>query len=242
MGIYLKILNTSTLSIKLHSSAKHLAYSDVFMDCDEAYKFIFVFVTTQKMKVNVEKILRSIPSDEKVFRSTKRVSVIKAVDCVIALSKQGLDSQTIKNEIQKLLETYKLVKVKINEKAPESVELSISKNVNASDYYMWAEESRDYLTIILGLLVVTLVLGLFMYRIWPPWLKLLGKYVEYLIIAFFVFILLLAAIRLIVFGITYVFKYPGLWIFPNLFSDCGFFESFVPAYSWANVQSEEKEE
>ncbi|KAJ2101225.1 Translocation protein S62 [Coemansia sp. RSA 922] len=24
----------------------------------------------------------------------------------------------------------------------------------------------------------------------------------------------------------------GLWIFPNLFEDVGFFESFVPLYAW----------
>ncbi|KAJ2561930.1 Translocation protein S62 [Coemansia sp. RSA 1836] len=24
----------------------------------------------------------------------------------------------------------------------------------------------------------------------------------------------------------------GLWIFPNLFEDVGFFESFVPLYGW----------
>lgn len=194
------------------------------------------------MKVNTEKILRGIPSDEKIFRNMKRVSVIKAVDCIIALSKYGLDSQTIKNEIQKLLETYKLVKVKIDEKAPETVELSISKNVNASDYYMWAEDNRDYLTIGLSLLAVCLVLGLFMYKIWPPWLKRLTRFVEYLIIGFFAFILSLGAIRLVIFGITYVFKYPGLWIFPNLFSDCGVLESFVPAYSWGNLTNEIKEE
>lgn len=186
------------------------------------------------MSSNVEKILRNIRTEEKILRSTKRVSVVKAVDCVMALSKKGFDAQTIKSEIQCLLNEYVLVRVKINEKDSKSVVPAMGKNVSATDYYMWVNDSYDYKTLAISILCVALVLCITMYRIWPPWLKIGARYAQYVGMGLIVFILVLAFVRLVVFGITYFTTPPGLWIFPNLFAECGFFESFVPLSSWGD--------
>ena len=110
------------------------------------------------MAVNVEKILRGLETEEKIFRGTKRVQTIKAVECIKALSKQGLDAQTIKNEINSLLENYKLVKVRVNEKKTDSVDISISKNLGANDIYMWTEEKFDFITLFIGISVIFCVI------------------------------------------------------------------------------------
>ncbi|KAM0680500.1 Translocation protein S62 [Glugoides intestinalis] len=194
------------------------------------------------MAVNIEKALRGINSEEKIFRNAKRVSVIKAVDCIITLSKLGLDSQTIKVELQKLLEQYKLARVKLSEKNPGVVDIAISKNLNASDYYMWVEDSYDYGTLLLSLLCVVAILGLVMYRIWPPWMKIIGKYAQYFILFLIAALLFISIVRLIIYLISYLIYPSGFWLFPNLFAECGIIESFIPFSAWDNEELLQKKE
>lgn len=184
------------------------------------------------MAIDVEKILRNLPTEEKILRSSRRVQVIKAVDCIIALSKYNMDTQAVKNELQKLLETYKLVRVKVNENNSRVVDLSISKALNASDHYMWAEDKKEYLNIFIAVLIIALLFLLAMYQVWPAWLKSLSGYLKYVVMAFIVFLIVTGIVRLIVYTISSFTHPPGLWIFPNLFAECGVIESFIPLYSW----------
>ena len=46
---------------------------------------------------------------------------------------------------------------------------------------------------------------------------------------------LMAIFRLILFCITYFALSPGLWLYPNLFEDVGFFDSFRPVWAWHKV-------
>ena len=43
--------------------------------------------------------------------------------------------------------------------------------------------------------------------------------------------------RLILFCVTVFAAPPGLWLFPNLFEDVGFFDSFKPLWGWQEVSS-----
>ena len=45
-------------------------------------------------------------------------------------------------------------------------------------------------------------------------------------------LMVIAVIRLIFWVITIVAVPPGIWIFPNLFADVGFVESFIPLWAW----------
>ena len=78
---------------------------------------------------------------------------------------------------------------------------------------------------------------------WPSNLKFLASYASYLCGAFIAFLLLLGVIRLIIFSITYFTHSPGIWLFPNLFADCGFVDSFIPlwCYHGENVKKEKFE-
>jgi len=46
--------------------------------------------------------------------------------------------------------------------------------------------------------------------------------------------------RLILFAITYFAVSPGLWLYPRLFEDIGFFESFVPLWGWHETEKKKK--
>ena len=45
----------------------------------------------------------------------------------------------------------------------------------------------------------------------------------------------MAIFRLILFCITIFAVPPGLWLFPNLFEDVGFVDSFKPLWGWQEV-------
>ena len=45
----------------------------------------------------------------------------------------------------------------------------------------------------------------------------------------------MAIVRLIIFMITIFAVPPGLWLYPNLFEDVGFFDSFRPVWAWQEV-------
>ena len=47
-------------------------------------------------------------------------------------------------------------------------------------------------------------------------------------------------VRMFVFIVTIFSHPPGLWLFPNLFADVGFFDSFKPWYAW-HLTNAEKE-
>ena len=53
-------------------------------------------------------------------------------------------------------------------------------------------------------------------------------------------IAVIAVVRLILFVITMFAVPPGIWLFPNLFEDVGFFESFVPLWGWQKVPKGKK--
>jgi translocation protein SEC62 len=192
--------------------------------------------------VNIEKILRNIPTEDKIFRGAKRVKVIKAVDCITAMSKLGFTVQEIKEEINKLLENYKLVRVKANEKNKENVDLFMSKTVNATDVYMWAEEKYDFFSLFIGLSGISLLFAIAMFKAWPIWLQ---KGVYFLRYPFGVIIgamLVLIIVRVVVFLVSQFTHPPGLWIYPNLLAECGVLESFVPMYAWNTAESDKKED
>lgn len=79
--------------------------------------------------------------------------------------------------------------------------------------------------------MVVLLLAGVMFPLWPLWMRQGVWYLSVgllgLIAAFFV----LAIVRLILWaGSAVVGK--GFWLFPNLFADVGFVDSFIPVWEW----------
>jgi len=50
----------------------------------------------------------------------------------------------------------------------------------------------------------------------------------------------MAIFRLILFVITMFVAPPGLWLYPNLFEDVGFFDSFKPVWGWQETAEDKK--
>jgi translocation protein SEC62 len=103
-------------------------------------------------------------------------------------------------------------------------------------YYMWLYEGPQWKQRAYAIGALVLVMAFVMFPLWPLQLR-VGAW--YLSMAFFGLIVLffaMAIVRLILFAITMFSHPPGLWLFPNLFEDVGFVESFIPVWAWQEVR------
>lgn len=89
-------------------------------------------------------------------------------------------------------------------------------------------------------MAAAVVAGIFAVVLFPLWPIMLRQGVWYLSVGMMGLLGLffaMAIFRLILFCITVFAVPPGLWLFPNLFEDVGFFDSFKPVWGWQEVRN-----
>ena len=103
-------------------------------------------------------------------------------------------------------------------------------------HYMWIYEAPAYKTRIYSVLTLLAVFTLVLFPLWPMKMRQGVWYLSVgamgLLGAFFA----MAFVRLILFCVTVFTVPPGLWLFPNLFEDVGFFDSFKPVWGWQETK------
>lgn len=102
------------------------------------------------------------------------------------------------------------------------------------EYYLWNYELPQPFAALYGVLFLVVVFGLILFPLWPYKLRLGVWYLSMGFLGLLGLFFAMALVRLVLFCITYPTMYPGFWLYPNLFADCGFFESFVPMTGWGN--------
>jgi len=80
--------------------------------------------------------------------------------------------------------------------------------------------------------MVAIILAGVMFPLWPPILRLGVWYLSMLLLSLVGLLLVIAVIRLIFYIVTVLVASPGIWIFPRLFADVGFIDSFIPLWEW----------
>ncbi|KAJ2807159.1 Translocation protein S62 [Coemansia furcata] len=134
--------------------------------------------------------------------------------------------------VQELLD-FQLI-VRCDRNAGDSRQLSVNpmQNFEEDAYYAWLYEGSQLMVILGGIGVVAVVLAGVMFPLWPSVLRNGTWYLSMLALGLLGLLFATAIVRLIIYLVTMVAAPQGLWIFPNLFEDVGFFESFVPLYAW----------
>ncbi|GAA5840747.1 hypothetical protein JCM11251_001689 [Rhodosporidiobolus azoricus] len=114
----------------------------------------------------------------------------------------------------------------------KALQINPQQMLAPDEYYVWllpADQTRQLLYAV-GLVAV--VLAGVMFPLWPVKMRIgvwyLSMGVLGLIAAFFG----LAIVRLFLWLFTKVAVSPGIWLFPNLFADVGFVDSFIPLWGW----------
>ncbi len=102
--------------------------------------------------------------------------------------------------------------------------------------YAWIYEGSQTATIVGSIALLSAVLGVILFPLWPASMRSGTSYLMhilmYLCLGFIAFLVVISILRGIFYALTAALLKPGIWIFPNLWADCGFFESFVPLWEW----------
>ncbi|RHZ81341.1 hypothetical protein Glove_121g62 [Diversispora epigaea] len=99
-------------------------------------------------------------------------------------------------------------------------------------YYVWLYEGSQLMNSLLGGVLMLVVFVAVLFPLWPAKLRDSVWYASVFILGIFGVLMALSVFRLVLFIITMIIVPPGIWIFPNLFADCGVKESFIPFWGW----------
>jgi len=103
-------------------------------------------------------------------------------------------------------------------------------------YYIWFYEGSQWRQKAYAGLALLAVFAVVMFPLWPYILRRGVWYLSMGCLGLLGLFFALAIVRLIIFAVTIAAgPQPGIWIFPNLFEDVGFFDSFKPAWAWREV-------
>lgn len=201
---------------------------------------------------SASKFLRnSSQSSLKIFEgimADKRVDVFKGSGAIKALlseqykKRKNCYAVNCKEDAEELLQKmldYGLFIRSVSVNGTKFLQPDLSRKWSEDALYAWVMENSQFWTLLgaFGLLLASF--GIVMYPLWPASMRNLTWYVMMLLVAFLVFLIVISIIRLIVFGLTYFTMSPGIWIFPNLYEDVSFIDSFIPLWDWHKTESAE---
>jgi protein translocation Sec62 family protein len=102
-------------------------------------------------------------------------------------------------------------------------------------HYVWLYEGPQWKQKALAAAVVVGIFAVVLFPLWPVMLRQGVWYLSVGMMGLLGLFFAMSIFRLILFCITVFAVPPGLWLFPNLFEDVGFFDSFKPLWGWQEV-------
>ena len=116
-----------------------------------------------------------------------------------------------------------------------TVKVEPQQEIRDELYYAFFYEPRTWMQSLMAVGVVALILVVVMFPLWPPFMRLGVWYLSMACLGLVGLFILMSIFRLILFVVTMFAVPPGLWLYPNLFEDVGFFDSFRPVWAWHKV-------
>ncbi|KAA1472549.1 translocation protein [Dentipellis sp. KUC8613] len=116
--------------------------------------------------------------------------------------------------------------------SPKHLQLNQMQMFKPEDYYAWFYEGSQWTTYLGGIVMVSVMLAAVMFPLWPPVFRLGVWYISIGVLGLIGLLFAIAIVRLIFYVITVIVASPGIWIFPRLFADVGFVDSFIPLWEW----------
>ncbi|KAF4967680.1 hypothetical protein FZEAL_10501 [Fusarium zealandicum] len=120
--------------------------------------------------------------------------------------------------------------------------VKIEQQQEAKDdmYYVWLWEGSQIKRQIYAGLALLAIFAIVLYPLWPLVLRQGVYYLSWGLLGLLGLFFLMAIFRVILFCITYFVTAPGLWLFPNLWEDVSFMDSFKPVWAWHETEKKKK--
>lgn len=118
----------------------------------------------------------------------------------------------------------------------------IEQHQEAQDdmYYVWFYEGSQIMRKVYAGLALVAIFAIVLYPLWPLVLRQGVYYLSWGLLGLLGLFFLMAIFRVILFIITYFAVSPGLWLFPNLWEDVSFMDSFRPVWAWHETEKPKK--
>lgn len=113
----------------------------------------------------------------------------------------------------------------------------IEQQQDAGDdmYYVWLWEGSQVKRQLYAALALVIIFAIVLYPLWPLKLRQGVYYLSWGLLGLLGLFFAMAIFRVILFCITYFAVPPGLWLYPNLWEDVSFMDSFRPVWAWHEV-------
>ncbi|KAH0597463.1 hypothetical protein MHUMG1_04841 [Metarhizium humberi] len=113
----------------------------------------------------------------------------------------------------------------------------IEQQQDAGDdmYYVWLWEGSQVKRQLYAALALVLIFIIVLYPLWPLKLRQGVYYLSWGLLGLLGLFFLMAIFRVILFCVTYFAVPPGLWLYPNLWEDVSFMDSFRPVWAWHEI-------
>jgi len=116
-----------------------------------------------------------------------------------------------------------------------TVRIEQHQEANDDDHYVWLYEGAQIKQKLYAAGALVLVIAIVMFPLWPLVMRQGVWYLSMGMLGLIGLFFVMAIFRLILFVVTLFAAPPGLWLYPNLFEDVGFFDSFRPVWAWHQV-------
>ena len=115
------------------------------------------------------------------------------------------------------------------------VRIEQQQDISPDLHYIFLYEGPQWRTKLYAGGALLLIMAVIMFPLWPVKLRIGVWYLSMGMVGVIALFFLMAIFRLILFVATMFTVPPGLWLYPNLFEDVGFFDSFRPVWGWQEV-------
>ena len=109
--------------------------------------------------------------------------------------------------------------------------------LDADAYYAWTYQKPNPYIVLYGFLMLAAVFAVILFPLWPRFMRVGVWYLSMGCLGLLGLFFAMAIVRLIIFVVTFLALPHAFWLYPNLFEDCGFFESFQPLYAWSGTST-----
>lgn len=116
-----------------------------------------------------------------------------------------------------------------------TVRIEQQQDIKPELHYVWLYEGSQLKQKLYAGGALTVIMAVVMFPLWPIKLRIGVWYLSMGMLGLIGLFFAMAIFRLILFCVTVFAVPPGLWLYPNLFEDVGFFDSFKPVWGWQEV-------
>ncbi|GAA6061285.1 hypothetical protein JCM10212_004691 [Sporobolomyces blumeae] len=114
----------------------------------------------------------------------------------------------------------------------KAIQINPQQLFSPEEYYVWLVDPNPVRQLVLAATMVVVVLAGVMFPLWPVKMRIGVWYLSVAVLALIALFFGLAIVRLFLWLATKLLVSPGIWLFPNLFADVGFVDSFIPLWAW----------